>query len=530
MKGKKRLAMVLSGTLALVSLFGCSQKQQTKTDASPITLNGDEVYPVQCEDTLSYWMPLNALIAKEYSSFGETPIGQELEKRTGIKVEYIHPQGGSDNEQFNILLASNSLPDMTQYTWITYAGGPDKAIDEGYILSLNDYMKYMPALSKLISEDKEIDKSIKTDRGNYYSAPFVREEQWQCTYQGLSLRKDWLEETGLSVPKTIDELETVLRAFKEKYNCAPLAFTSNDIKYIMYAYNIAPNFYVDNGDVKYGYAQPELKTVLQKLKNWYDEGLIDNNFAVADSKKVNSRILNSQSGAFFGAVGGGMGEILSAKPESSPKFDLVAAPCLTVDGSAVAEFAENATKSLPAAGTSISTTCKNPELAARFLDYGYTEAGYLLNNFGIEGESYNMVDGEPVFSELLTNRPQGVSLSEIAVRYMRSPYNGSFVQSASYVEQSLVYTEQQMDAYTKWSDNNMTKHLLPAVTLAESELDRAADISASLKTYVDEMTAKFIVGSESLDNFDKFIDQLNQFGLEELTKMEQDAYDRYMSR
>ena len=50
-------------------------------------------------------------------------------------------------------------------------------------------------------------------------------------------------------------------------------------------------------------------------------------------------------------------------------------------------------------GWAISANCKNPEAAIRFMDWFYSEEGNRATNYGIEDESYTMVDGKPVFTD-----------------------------------------------------------------------------------------------------------------------------------
>ena len=52
------------------------------------------------------------------------------------------------------------------------------------------------------------------------------------------------------------------------------------------------------------------------------------------------------------------------------------------------------------------------QLAAKVLDYGYSEKGRMLYNFGIEGESYEMVDAYPKYTEKIINNPDGLSMTE----------------------------------------------------------------------------------------------------------------------
>ena len=67
----------------------------------------------------------------------------------------------------------------------------------------------------------------------------------------------------------------------------------------------------------------------------------------------------------------------------------------------------------------ITSNCKNPELAARWLDYFYTKEGMLLNAYGIEGETYELLpDGTPQYTELVTNNPDGYGMLYIRQQFL----------------------------------------------------------------------------------------------------------------
>lgn len=53
---------------------------------------------------------------------------------------------------------------------------------------------------------------------------------------------------------------------------------------------------------------------------------------------------------------------------------------------------------------------------------------------------------------------------------------------------------------------------------------------AMVKTYVDEMTIKYITGKESFDNYDTFLAQLDEFGIKEALENRQNAYKKYLNR
>lgn len=526
---KKVISVIAAAALSAGMLSSCGGKEQQLQKGAEVILSGDEIYPVKCEDTLTVWVNLDARLEGKYENFGDTPLAKELEKETGIKAEYIHPQAGQDAEQFNIMLSSNELPDIVIYNWGSYGGGAESAINEEYIYGMNDIFKnYAPALSKFLSENPEVDKKIKTDSGEYFAFPFVRGEEWMTCAQGLILRKDWLDKLNLPEPKTLDELETVLRGFKTLGADAPLVLSPIQIDAVIYAYGTTSNFYVSDGKVIYGPSTEEYKKGLERLASWYDEGLLDNNFVSVDTKYIQSKMLNSNAGAFYGYVVSGMGALLDAKP--SDEFQLTAVAQMTLDGGKP-EFSYKEDKVLPTYVAAITTNCKNPELAARYLDFGFTEKGHMLYNFGIEGVSYTMEDGNPVFTDLIKNNPDGLTFTQAAVQYTKAAASGIFVHDPRYVKQSLTYPEQQQHAYDVWSDTNMAQHLLPPITLKADELDAASEVLSNINTYVAEMQTAFITGKKDINSeYDEYKNQLNEYQLPKLMEYYQSALDRYNRR
>lgn len=115
----------------------------------------------------------------------------------------------------------------------------------------------------------------------------------------------------------------------------------------------------------------------------------------------------------------------------------------------MAEYGRLATPVNMGVSVAISRNCKKPELAARFLDYGYTEEGHNLFNFGIEGVSYEWKDGYPTYPELITDNPDGLTMTESMNMYMQSGYSGMFVQDQRYIEQ-YYQRPQQKEAQKTW--------------------------------------------------------------------------------
>lgn len=352
--------------------------------------------------------------------------------------------------------------------------------------------------------------------------------------QGPMVRADWMEELSLQNPTTVEEWEAVLTAFKEKGVKIPWIGSAASLQNaFMPGFGLKSGWYRDGDEIKYGQAQPEYKEFLITMNDWYNKGLIDKNFAVTDSKTISAKILAGEAGALTGYAGSGMRTYLEAN-EGVDGFDLRGVQYPALKSGEKAEY--SSLSRTPSMGnvTAISKNCKNVELAARFLDYGYTEEGNVVYNFGIEGESFNWVDkdGEkyPQFTDLMVNNPDGLFIANMISLYCRSGHtNVPMVQRPEYIQQ-YYQKQQQKDARIEWAKTNQAQHHLPQIYVANEVADEDADITAAVKTYIDEMTIKFISGREPIENFDKYLQQIADFGFEKSVSYRQDAYKRYQNR
>ncbi|MBQ2888956.1 MAG: hypothetical protein IJE41_00730 [Clostridia bacterium] len=104
------------------------------------------------------------------------------------------------------MVASNELADIVEEAWSVALGSPTTSIDDGIIVEFNKYMKdYAPAFSSYLKENPDIDKAVKTDQGQYYVFPFIRGNDKLLISAGPIIRKVWLYDLVLEIPKTIVE-------------------------------------------------------------------------------------------------------------------------------------------------------------------------------------------------------------------------------------------------------------------------------------------------------------------------------------
>lgn len=139
-------------------------------------------------------------------------------------------------------------------------------------------------------------------------------------------------------------------------------------------------------------AEKEYGEYIKLMKKWYDDGILDKNFADMSTKRIVSDAANGKIGALQAAVGGTFGGIMAAIPEGS-EVEFVPVTIPVNEGEAPMWNQKN----FPVAANgfvAVSAKSKNKELSVRFLDFGYSEEGYLLNNFSKEGVSYTMEPNE----------------------------------------------------------------------------------------------------------------------------------------
>ena len=520
MINKKRLITVLLA-LSLLLLQGCVSEKQKESN-----LNG--IYPLNTDQTLKIWVDNNYLFKEGINNFGDTEFAKEYSKRTGVEVTYIHPNPAQADTELNMLIASGDLPDIIMTDWVSK--NPSVMMDEEIIVPLNKLIdEFSPSLKKFIKENPELSKQFRTDDGRYYAYPFIRNGEKLLYTSGIILRSDWLKEFGLSIPETIDDWENIADRFKQKCDI-PLAFSFSGILRFAGAFNTNADFYLNNGNVVYGPMEYSFRDFLIKMNEWYQKGYININSFIG--RETDDMMLNDKIGACMAAGGSGLGAYLNRAKKmgkTEDMFDLEAAPFPTLEIGKIPEFAmmSHVYSSLNCAA--ITTACKNPSIAAQFLDYAYSEDGYMLNNFGIEGISYNMVDGEPVYTDLITNNPQGLSMEQIMIRYIRASKEGPFVQDERYIEQYYALPQQKR-ALERWSYNNQKEHELPVITLTNNEAVEYSDIMYEVENYKRDKILDFILGNDSLDSYNEFQAKLREMGIERAIAIKQAAVERYKNR
>ena len=541
---KRSLAMGMAVAMVGATLAGCGGSSSAAASSTAESTAGSEAAaePANAEKpyegtTLTWYTKLNANVSDNYTNLGETPWAQYVEEKTGIHIEFQHPTQGSENEEFAVMVASGEYPDIIEHTWTSYSGGGGAAINDGVIIALDDYMDQAPNLSALLEENPEISKMIKSSSGNYYCFPFLRglETPNKTEFSsGLTYRADVLKELGFdTVPETIDEWEEVLRAAKAAGFSKPFTTRNEWVKDVWSpAFDNWGSFYVDDGVVKNGLIEDSRKEFIARMAAWYDEGLLDNDWMQADKKSTQTDFVAGNCVLGYAPFGQGLGTYTQAMMEADPNFKeeyiQAAAPVTSTKGKNAKFSKMNNIFDQSGVSAAISSQCKNVEAAVWLLDWMYSEEGMICYNFGIEGVSYEMVDGKPVYTDVIMNNPDGMSVAQALAAYTRTSTSGVGVQMEDYIEQYYAQ-DNQKTAMELSMKTDMGEHMFPPCSVSEENQDRYTEIMSQVKTLSDEMEASFICGTTSMDEWDSYQQKLKDAGIEEAIAMMQQAYDNYMA-
>ena len=183
-------------------------------------------------------------------------------------------------------------------------------------------------------------------------------------------------------------------------------------------------------------------------------------------------------------------------------------------------------------GACLAVTSANKNVAGtlKWLDELYGEEGIAFGNYGKEGLTYKMVDGEPVFTDYITANKDGKGLSDMvsltcAVRDSGFP----MIQTWQFYKQTL--SDWGVEAIENWGDDNPNiDNILPTVSRTQEESEDYGRIMNPIKTYMLEQVNKVIMGTASMADWDNAVKQMEKMDIESAVKIQQAAYDRYVKR
>ncbi len=223
-------------------------------------------------------------------SFEDNAFTRWAEAELGIIFEsaWYYPDHDTNIQRLSLAMAADDMPDMLYV--------PDAEIAKlargGALMPLNDVVdNYASTLTAYIIElgQDAVGGTLflpYTIEGQFYGMPHSPENVWNMDW----IRADKLEELGLDLPRTLDDLEAILEAHHEAYPDHVGHVLNNELggmETVMNALGAYPKFWIErDGELVYGSIQPGVREGLEVLARWYRNGWLDPEFVVKDFSKA----------------------------------------------------------------------------------------------------------------------------------------------------------------------------------------------------------------------------------------------------
>ncbi|MDB5083609.1 MAG: hypothetical protein JWN30_495, partial [Bacilli bacterium] len=280
-KHSKGLAAASSAIGLMMILSACS------TNSSQATKNGS-----------GQAGPMNiSIMLPAYSTdlaTPDSPVLKKLDQLTNTVVTPTWVPATSYEDKFNITMASGKLPTIM----VVLSKSPSfvNAAQSGAFWDIGPYLKdykYLSQANQIVLNNSSVNGKI---YGIYRSRPLGR--------NGIIFRKDWLQNLGLSEPKTVDDFYTMLKAFTDKDHYGLVASKDSTIWDMMGTWFGVPNKWgLDkNGKLIPAQLTPQYMDALNFFHKLYQEKLINQDFAVLDPAKMDTPVNNGQAGVEVGVL------------------------------------------------------------------------------------------------------------------------------------------------------------------------------------------------------------------------------------
>lgn len=497
---------------------------RTYTEAQQLPLTEEPV-------TLTAWdyvVPPVMAVITDYGVDGQ--VYAELQKRTGVTLEFTTANLLTASDSMSLMVAANELPDIIFNFGMFYTGNMDDLIEGEIIVDFAEYEDLMPNYFDILNNNPSIARDVYTEDGAVPLAENIQDSLIPSS--GPAIRQDWLDADGLDTPVTVDDLHEVLKTFQSENDCQyPLWIAANGANTLGSAFGVSVNgennalggWIYQDGKVQYCVPMDGFRDYVQLIADWYSEGLISPDFVsqTMNNTATDDEIVGNASGFFTTSVNG-----LTNLSGYEPDSNVQPVRAMVLEEGDLNGFDDAGTSRVSKGGAAVACSCSEIELAVQIIDYCYSDDGILLNNYGVEGVSFEYDDnGEPVLTDLVTNNPDGYDFALALIKYTSSTPCSICINERNF----LGYTDAQVAAIDLWLRNTDSVMAPGAVWTVDNQTEYSGIVS-DLGSYVSTMCLQFITGEKSMDEWDSFIEEVtSSFDVERMTELYQEAVDTYLA-
>lgn len=456
---------------------------------------------------------------------------QVMEEKTGVVFsisEYTNATTWTEVKQA-MLSGEVAMPDVLFKAELT----PQETVafyEAGKLIDLRPYLEeYAPNVYALLQAHPDWLEAISLPDGAIVALPAINELRMGNT---MWINKTWLERLKVDVPTTAEELTEVLRLFRDRDvnqngktdDEIPMTFTSMwDLRFLAHAFGInADDYYLTEKDgvISEVLTTDEYRAFLEWLKLLWDENLLDHDgwsaLRLLDTDTSSSSSSSSSDPAVYGVL---FGLAPSDVVSTDVMEEYVALDPLVYGGEQVyRDFTGELTR-----GTfAISATCTEPEKMLQWVDYLYTDEGFMLAQVGVEGVDYDWND-DGTWSYCYPADEVSSYMTDHSI------YSGTYLPGYAGVDAQLSveseysrFVATELQRVRQWY-----KRPVPMVYLTTAQQERVDELALSISDYAERQMAWFVAGDVELNDqtWAEFCQKVKQLGIEEMVSIWQSAYD-----
>lgn len=494
--------------------------------------------------------------------YDDNVVLNQLQQEAGISIDWTTMKE-SLAEQVNIRIAGGELPDafmgvgFSNYDISRYG-------DDGTFIDLTPYLteEYMPNLSKILDENPDIRSAITMDDGYIYGLPAgermgtagIGAPEDYSIYsvpQFSMINKAWLDDLGLPVPTTLEELHAALKAFKDNdmsakyYGNAPGSTIpmstgfdqwcwGQNIFYAGFGFTNWPNdvcndlVLKDDGTVEFMCVTDQYRQAVSYFHDWYAEGLMD----VEMFSQTDTQLISKCSQGYVGVSTWWYIEELMGDYAK----DYVFLPIL--DGP---DGTHNVTirtgGGINSGQLNITKACKSPANLLKFYDRWYDPEIVMQMQYGPIGTYFTGQDENGVWLSISDEESQekyGKSSGELKGE---CEVAGSKLILSDYYQTTFKMEDRAIerltDLYDFWMPYVDDTATYPVdCVFTGRELDDIDWYKGNFESAVSEQEGLWIKnGGPTDEEWNAYIEHLKKkCGMEKLLSVYQNAYDRYSGK
>ncbi len=538
MKKFLRLACLL---FAMLMMFSTVLAEGATRPVEEDTSNYTEIgtYAPLCNEPekLTVMLPITASVEDITTNTFSVDLGAS----TNVEVTWIGIPEAAWTEQRNLMMADGNYPDIIISSGSAgYWSNADiaKYADEGILLPLNYYIENcMPGYQSFLATRGNLLEQTVSPDGNIYALAGSNNcfHAYAGNYKAF-ISKSYLEKVGGANPTTTDELYDLLVKFRDSgEGVVPLTGLSGAVRTWLvnaFIYDGINNChcYVDDGKVACAYTTEQYREALRFIKKLFDEKLIDQTFLTLGASDIKA-LTERDGGNLVGMQIANTNNIYcTAGSDAYYDFMNMCAPIAGPEGVRTCYWNyENHEYNVAA----IFSTCKKPELAARWLDNFYANWELCFNSrFGAQGVKWDWCkEGEKALdgSQAIWKKLTGLSIDTLQNSYWGSNgINGAFEHTTQANDavgmEGFLYAGVQEYAACK-PDYSM--YLPTHLWLDADDSADLAQYETDLNNYMNNSFASFIKGTMDLDkDWDSYVAELDKIGLNEYMGLLQKALDK----